>query len=150
MYRKRMDHGMRICYACGGSKTYIYRGYENWFPNYDKDDNVLCGRCNGRYNMNPMLRKKWNAILNPINHPRRMVFKGKRISLPYNPRNGICSDCGGVKGVDFKRTNLHHEKYDESNPLANTVELCIRCHQRRHHGWRTYLEALSRKFSCSL
>ena len=28
------------------------------------------------------------------------------------------------------RTSIHHEKYDDSNPLKYTIELCNSCHGR--------------------
>lgn len=58
---------------------------------------------------------------------RRILFKDKRIFVDSNPRTGYCSNCG-YKG----RTNLHHIKYDESNPLGHTIELCPRCHINEH------------------
>lgn len=58
---------------------------------------------------------------------RTVRFKGKRVWLKENPRKGICTDCGKPG-----RTLLHHIKYDKSNPLAHTIELCIGCHNRQH------------------
>lgn len=55
-------------------------------------------------------------------------FKGKTIQLDFEPRKGICSDCGKIDC----HTHLHHEKYDEDNPLAFTVEVCQKCHSNRH------------------
>ncbi len=57
----------------------------------------------------------------------RIVFKDKIIPLDHNPRKGMCIICGH-KG----HTNLHHEKYDETDPLAYTIELCIPCHRKIH------------------
>ena len=37
---------------------------------------------------------------------------------------------GNRKG-EIKLTNLHHEKYDENDPLAHTVELCVECHNKK-------------------
>ena len=28
----------------------------------------------------------------------------------------------------LKRTSLHHEKYDDSDPLKHTIEVCNSCH----------------------
>jgi len=56
-----------------------------------------------------------------------ICFKGKKIMLKSRPRTGICSKCGKI-GL----TNLHHEQYDESNPLLHTVELCVGCHNHAH------------------
>jgi len=74
------------------------------------------------------LNKKWSTIHNP----RRIVFKGRSVLLKENPRKGICSKCGAVKGKDCKNTIMHHEKYIESDVLAHTVEVCTRCHNKIH------------------
>lgn len=57
-------------------------------------------------------------------------YKGKTIMMPNPVRTGICKECGNIG-----RTNIHHKEYDDSNPLAYTIELCIRCHNKAH-GWR--------------
>jgi len=62
------------------------------------------------------LRKSW------------VSFKGKTISLDFEPREGICSDCG----KQDEHTHLYHTQYDETNPLKYTVELCADCHGKRH------------------
>lgn len=63
---------------------------------------------------------------------QRIRFKGKQIRLDHNPRKGICVKCNrSVESNEIQLTNLHHEKYDESNPLAHTIELCVRCHMKR-------------------
>jgi len=60
---------------------------------------------------------------------KQIVFKGKCTRLKENPRKGICQLCGrSVHKGEIKYTNLHHFKYDSKNPLANTIELCVRCH----------------------
>ena len=57
----------------------------------------------------------------------RVTFLGKQLQLDSNPRRGVCSQCGFVG-----RTDLHHIKYDPTNPLANTIELCKPCHRKGH------------------
>ena len=57
-------------------------------------------------------------------------FKGKTIPLDFEPRTGYCSDCGNYD----EHTHLHHLKYDEKNPLDNTIELCGVCHGMRHRN----------------
>lgn len=56
----------------------------------------------------------------------RVLFKAKRILLEQNPRLGICSMCG-QKG----RTEIHHIKYHNADPLRDTIEVCARCHRKR-------------------
>jgi hypothetical protein len=74
------------------------------------------------------LNDKWNKINQGIR------FKGKQIPLPENPRIGICTICGKEGN-----TNLHHTKYDPKDPLAHTVELCIKCHNDQHPRGRNKL-----------
>jgi len=75
---------------------------------------------------------KW-AEKNPEHNLSKIRFKGKRVQLDHNPRTGICSKCGKtVESGEIKRTAMHHKEYDESNPLAHTVELCVSCHTRLH------------------
>ena len=69
------------------------------------------------------------------NNSKRLRFKGKRIRVGLNPREGVCEMCGKVGG----KTDMRHEYYDPVNPLANTIELCARCHaieQNRSRGRR--------------
>ncbi len=54
-------------------------------------------------------------------------YKNKTIYLGYNPRKGVCLKCG-KEG----KTVLHHEKYDDQNPLAHTTEVCYKCHKKIH------------------
>ena len=66
-------------------------------------------------------------------HKKRMTFKGERIQLKKNPRKNICSVCGKKYPDDLKtQTCVHHLKYDESDPLAHTVEMCSSCHMKLH------------------
>jgi hypothetical protein len=78
----------------------------------------------------------------PTRDPKRINFKGKNKRINFNPRKGICSKCGKKIGDHYtncfgedailKRTGMHHLIYDESNPAANTIELCNPCHVREH------------------
>ncbi len=77
-------------------------------------------------------KTKWEKN-NPEHSLSKIRFKGKRIQLDHNPRTGTCSNCGKtVESGEIKRTAMHHKKYDEANPLAHTVELCISCHTKFH------------------
>lgn len=55
-------------------------------------------------------------------------YKGKTIQLDFEPRRGICSSCN----KEDEHTHLHHIKYDDRDPLANTIELCQSCHAFEH------------------
>lgn len=61
---------------------------------------------------------------------KKMLFKYRHIPLPSDPRIGICNWCRAVKGIDCKRTALHHDndQYDNLDPLRYTIELCNSCH----------------------
>ena len=63
---------------------------------------------------------------------KRIRFKGKQIRLDHIPRTGICTNCKrNIESGEIQLTNLHHEKYDKSAPLAHTIELCDSCHMKR-------------------
>jgi hypothetical protein len=114
---------LRRCYACGSNETYKYKdGREPWYLNHDLDDNVLCYKC--------YLRIISSKIYDPILKPKRILFKNKRIQLKFNPRKGICSLCGAIKGINCKTTSMHHIEYDDLDPLAHTIEVCTPCHDK--------------------
>lgn len=46
---------------------------------------------------------------------------------------GICQICGkSIHKGEIKQTQFHHEKYDESDPLKHTKEMCVSCHYDMH------------------
>lgn len=122
----------RICPACDSTETMIDKhNYEHW---HKHDNDWLCHKCYMKYVMNPIHSPKWSAIRNPLNAPRRFNYKGKLAYLPKTPRKGICSQCGAVRGIDCKRTSLHHQEYDDNDILAHTIELCNSCHTKHHRS----------------
>lgn len=54
--------------------------------------------------------------------------------LNYFPRTGNCSQCGRINVV----TNMHHTAYDDTDPLAYTIELCKVCHCKETWKLRQY------------
>ncbi len=54
----------------------------------------------------------------------KVVYKGPTLTLDHDPRIGICSRCRAVARIDCIGTHMHHEIYDDNDPLANTIELC--------------------------
>ena len=57
----------------------------------------------------------------------------KYIEFSYAIRKGICENCGKSKAKrEISVTNLHHKnnKYDLENPLWNTIEVCLECHEK--------------------
>jgi hypothetical protein len=63
------------------------------------------------------------------NHKRGFRFIDKYIPLDFDARHGICSQCG-YQGF----TAIHHIMYDPINPLAYTIELCVKCHKAEPNG----------------
>lgn len=65
--------------------------------------------------------------------------RGVTVTLPFDPRKGVCQACGKSKHRgEIKYTCLHHWWYEfkpatvKKNPilvLKNTSELCYYCHQ---------------------
>ena len=121
-----------FCLNCGSDKTYIdKRGYNLW---YHYKDGYLCSRCYNRLINNP--------TNNPKYHPRRLVYKDKRLFMKENPRTGICSICHMKVGEEYincfgkiaimKQTQMHHIQYHDDEPLKDTIELCVSCHRKEH------------------
>lgn len=83
-----------------------------------------------------LLQLKHSKINNPKSNRKKILFKGGQVWIGYNPRSGICSKCKrSVHKGEIKKTNLHHTQYDENNPLAHTIELCVSCHIKEHNIW---------------
>lgn len=136
----------RNCVRCNTTKTQIDKdGYDKW---YKHEGGFICHSCYKKVNYlknreyarkgywkNPeklkQRSKKWRKD-NPEKYKKqysvpRIKFKGESIHLKHNPRIGICSLCG-----EKTRTDLHHRVYSPDDPLANTIELCRRCHSKEH------------------
>lgn len=60
-----------------------------------------------------------------------MLFKDKKIRLPFYPRDGKCEMCGGA-GKDGM-TYMHHDQWDDKDPIKYTRELCPSCHMKEQH-----------------
>jgi hypothetical protein len=123
----------RFCSRCNSDKTYVRpNGWHQWYT--DELGGYQCSNCHNKTITNP----KWHKIKNAIHNPRRIGFKIKRYAAKENPRKGVCKRCG-ISGL---RTELHHKEYDESDPFAHTIELCMKCHFLtkeiyRNGGWFT-------------
>lgn len=134
----KQEVNMRSCAVCKSTDTYpVMRQSGNYYPVWylNKPEGVLCGKCYGRLYRNP----KWNPINNRKNSPRMIRFTptGRLHLLKENPRTGICSKCFRSKARgEIKLTAMHHTSYDPNDVLANTVELCVRCHTQIHHKVR--------------
>ncbi len=112
---------MRTCYNCGSDKTYIRK--EGWSQWHKHDENWYCKKCHMKLFYNP----KHHKITNPIWNRRKIVFKGKQITLKENPRTGVCNLCRKQC-----KTAMHHIEYHDEDVLKDTIELCISCHKKQH------------------
>ena len=132
----------RVCYSCGSDKTYIPKtGHPHW---YKHDGNLYCQKCNNNLFVNPKWRSINDPIWNKYRNPRRIKFRGRRISLTIIPRTGQCSYCKKRVGDEFidqygktriiKHTQMHHIQYHPEDPLKDTVELCPQCHVKE--SWK--------------
>lgn len=108
----------RKCQHCQSKDT--YRGttkYAHWHTNPLDNKTYLCSKCYSKLYGNP----KWRQYF------RLMRYRGKLISIDLGIRRNICEFCGKKE-----ETQLHHIKYDDSDILAYTVELCAFCHAKEH------------------
>jgi len=86
------------------------------------------------------------AAKEAIRRRQTISYKGLDIFLGYDPRIGVCNICRAVRGWDCSKTVMHHELYDDSNPLAHTIEVCIPCHYGIHHIHKPTIQ----KENCSI
>jgi len=62
---------------------------------------------------------------------KTITFRGKKIVYDQDIRTGICYFCKRAGNPQYSGpTYLHHVIYDNSNPLAWTVEVCGKCHYK--------------------
>jgi hypothetical protein len=119
----KVDELGRECYCCGSKTTYVDKtGRRHWVLNHDiatgRLIGVLCRYCFSSYIWN---KSEWMRDY----QSRRMRFKGPYHYCIKTSRTGVCQLCGR-RGT----THIHHTKYDHSDPLAFTIEVCPRCHIR--------------------
>jgi hypothetical protein len=141
----------RVCSRCESTETRIglrkrqdgsiLREYPMWYRDKEKGG-FMCHRCYDKFMHHP----KSNPIYNPINNKRLLTFKGKLIYVSHAPRIGVCNWCRAVVGEInaqigriCKKTDIHHESYDEKDPLAHTIEGCAHCHGKLNgRGHKAY------------
>jgi len=124
-----------VCKDCG-LKAYTLEKVQKKFVKHKRSPLGYCNWCKECQNV---YRRKWRQ-----DHPEsrekdreyarryrethhRILFKDARLQLAEDPRTGICFECG-FKGD----TQIHHDVYDPSDPLAHTRELCKSCHTKEH------------------
>ena len=121
--RPGMLSEIRRCAVCQSTKTGVQHrlGIVDTSLWYHKPEGWLCDRCYDRI----------------YRTPRRMEFTptGKMYTFKEHLRTGTCSRCFRSKARgEIKKTAMHHTSYDATDILANTVELCVRCHKQLHPG----------------
>lgn len=140
----------RFCSECGSTETKPVRKkrkggsifeYPHWLR--DGKGGWWCHDCAFKlvYNpkWNPITHIKWAQYNREVNQPRRITYKGKRVYMKKPPRIGVCNLCRAVVGQvdaqvgeDCNITNRHHIQYDDNDPIAYTIESCVRCHRKFH------------------
>jgi hypothetical protein len=124
----------RVCSECGSNETPLRQNkrirtdgtlgppYPQWYS--DGMGGYHCKPCRARLVDHP----KWNLVNLKIHNERRLTYKGKVVRLKEAPRIGVCNWCRAVPPFDCAKTQIHHEQYDDENPLAHTIEVCPKCH----------------------
>lgn len=134
-----MEVVLRKCYVCGleANKESELELFAQGTKYHKHGRQNICNECRrkrrrkgGMWDVTKLESRKLRADI----HNKKMInFKGKKIYLGFNPRTNVCSVCGKKYPDDLdKQTFLHHTEYDESDPLAHTVEVCGGCHSRYH------------------
>ena len=68
-------------------------------------------------------REYWN--------PKILHFRGEKIVYDQDIRKGECLVCKRNGKAQYSGpTYLHHLFYDDTDPLAYTIEVCGRCHYK--------------------
>ena len=123
------------CTGCGSNSTHHNpETGANWW--YLTPEGYLCRRCYKRLIVNPKFAQRtgeWSKT-----HRIRFTPDEKRKIQVYDSiplRIGVCEGCGSsIASGEISKTDLHHLAYDTSNPLAHTIELCVRCHTQLHQS----------------
>ena len=63
--------------------------------------------------------------------PKILHFRGEKIVYDQDIRIGECLVCKRNGKAQWRpRTYLHHLFYDDTDPLAYTIEVCGKCHYK--------------------
>lgn len=112
-----VDATLKTCYCCGtGSISYGAHKYPQWYKNHDKDNNVLCPRCNR------------HLYSREQEKGRRVSIDKRRVVLPQKIKRGYCSSCkNNIHDGSCKMTTIIKE-YDTFKELCNS---CLNKYYRR-------------------
>jgi len=62
---------------------------------------------------------------------KRLKYRGRSMVFDKDIKTGVCHFCKkSTKEKEITRTVLHHLEYDDSKPLAWTIEICPSCHYK--------------------
>lgn len=124
--------------------------FKNYRNQWRKDNLEKCQEYQKQYEKKPKAKARHKRYRE--RHPEKIKelqekrkgkgirFKDKWVRLDHVPRIGICAECHkSIDKGEIKITNLHHFKYDKSDPLAHTVELCVDCHNNKEPRKRNEL-----------
>lgn len=120
---KTIEQALRECYACGR---------KNMSPKYtiaNKPTKLyLCKNC-AEQTIYRVRRDEYNKKHPPTEY-RHLIAQTRKKLPNKHYRTGVCNYCRAVKPFDTNETHFHHDehKYDLSNPIRFTIELCSSCH----------------------
>lgn len=152
MGRSRKHYKNLYCNKCLSPNTFINKnGQPLWYTWHEIDGIIyraLCNKCYNKYINEP--KRVYNRIYNPTKHHkitrkyyennrlRRLDiasehcfrYKGRSLWFEESIRCGVCNLCRAIVRIDCHRTDRHHDedRYDDSNPLRYTLEICRHCH----------------------
>lgn len=87
-------------------------------------------------------RKEPGRIRQSERNKLAIGYFGKRMSIGFNPRTGVCMRCGkSVAQGQIKKTNMHHIAYIPIMVWACTVEVCLSCHNILDPKWLRHRQA---------
>jgi len=114
------DGNKAFCVICLSDKT-----SGKWWR-HNKEGQTVCWKCYLKYVWEG--HKQSVKKDNDKRNPKHLLFKNRVIVLSYNPRKGVCTQCGRKRGEGVKSTSIHHIEYFIIFPWFGTVELCNSCH----------------------
>jgi hypothetical protein len=86
----------------------------------------VCPSCQNKlYRLKHLEKMKAQGLKNG---KRRIRYKTKTIYLSIVPKIGKCQNLFCI--AKYKLTQMHHKKYNDNDPLLDTIELCVSCHSK--------------------
>ena len=131
----------RVCYACGSRTTSLKKEHgktwQNWYLN-EPTRLMLCNNCYNYYYRREYYKEYEKKNPNNIKYhrSRKHRVRDKIVYADREVKCGVCNWCRRVRSIDCNVTALHHDekRYDLSNSLRFTIELCDICHKTE--DWR--------------